>query len=140
MLLFQYNSHIFIFVSASPVLHFISSTYAFCFLPLLASFLHTHSMSTPLRSIRFATYLPLPVMVPTCNVANLSLIFLASFHSSFLSFFHLHCFPSLLCIQVVCPPVTLGSQSLVTIVVIPGLDRSSMKSDTTRIEKHLARF
>ena len=45
----------------------------------------THSMSTPLRSIRSATSLPLPVMVPTFTVATLSLIFLAFFLSSFLS-------------------------------------------------------
>ena len=41
MLLFQYDSHTIIFVSASTVLHFISSTYASCFHPLPASFLHT---------------------------------------------------------------------------------------------------
>ena len=78
--------------------------------------------------------LPLPVMVPTLNVATLSLIFLVFFHSSFLSFFLLHCFPPLLCIQVACPPVALAAQSLVTVVVIPSLDRSGVESDTTRIE------
>ena len=101
----------------------------------------THSMSTPLRSIRSATSLPLPVMVPTFNVATLSLIFLAFFLSSFLFFFLLHCFPPLLCIQIACPSVTLGAQLLVTVVVFPGLDRSGMKLDfTTRIEKYLAVF
>ena len=100
-----------------------------------------HNMSTPLRSIRSTTSLPLPVMVSTFNVATLSLIFLAFFLSSFLSFLLLHCFPSLLCIQVACPPVILGAQSLVRVVVFPGLDRSGMKSDfTTRIEKYLAMF
>ena len=91
-------------------------------------------MSTPLRSIRFATSLPLPVMVSTFNVAILRLTFLAFFFSSFLSFFLLYCFPPLLCIQVACSPVALGAQSLLTIVVIPGLDRSGIKSDTTRIK------
>ena len=101
----------------------------------------THSMSTPLRSIRYATSLPLPVMVPTFNVATLSLIFLAFFLSSFVSFLFLHCFPPLFCIQVACSPVILGAQSLVTVVVFPGLDRSDMKSDfTTSIEKYLAVF
>ena len=95
---------------------------------------YTHSMSIRLRSIKSATFLPLPVMVPTFNVAIFSLIFLAFFLSSFLSFFLLRCFPPLLCIQVACPPVALGAQSLVTVVVIPGLDRSGIKSDTTRIE------
>ena len=46
----------------------------------------THGMSTPLRSIRSATSLPLPVMVPKFNVATLSLIFLVFFLSSFLFF------------------------------------------------------
>ena len=87
----------------------------------------THSMSNPLRSIRSATSLPLPVMVLTFNVATLILIFLAFFLSSFLSFPLLHCFPPLLCIKVACPPVTLGAQSLVTVVVFPGLDRTGMK-------------
>ena len=65
----------------------------------------------------------------------------AFFLSSFLSFLLLHCFPPLLCIQVACPPVTLGAQSLVTVVVFPGLDRFRMKSDfTTRIEKYFAMF
>ena len=101
----------------------------------------THSMSTALRCIRSATSLSLPVMVLTFNVATLNLIFLAFFLSSFLSFLLLHCFPPLFCIQVACPPVTLGAQSLVTVVVFPGLDRSGMKSDfTTRIEKYLAMF
>ena len=101
----------------------------------------THSMSTLLRSIKSATSLPLPVMVPTYNVATLSLIFLAFFLSSFLSFLLVHCFPHLLCIQVVCPPVTLGVQSLATVVVFPGLDRSGMKSDfTTRIKKYFTVF
>ena len=95
------------FVCTSTVSHFIFSTYTSCSLPLPAGFLHTHSMSTSLRSIR--TSLPLPVMVPTFNVATLSLIFLAFFLSSFLSFL-LHCFPPLLCIQVACPPVTLSTQ------------------------------
>ena len=52
----------------------------------------THSMSTPLHSIRSTTSLPLLVMVPTFNVATLGLIFLAFFLFSFLSFstaFHL---------------------------------------------------
>ena len=90
----------------------------------------THSMSTPLRSIRSSISLSL----------LLSLIFLAFFLSSFLSFLLLHCFPPL-CIQVACPLVTLGAQSLVTVVVFPGLDRSGMKSDfTTSIEKYLAMF
>ena len=97
----------------------------------------THSMSTPLRSIRSATYLPVPVIIPTFNVATLSLIFLAFFLSSFLSFLLLHCFPPLLCIQVACPPVTLGVQSLVTVVVFPGLDRSGMKSDFTTALKNI---
>ena len=100
----------------------------------------THNTSSPFRSIRSTTSLPLPVIVPTLNVATLILIFLAFFLSSFLSFFLLHCFPSLLSIQVACPPVSLGAQSLVTVVVIPGLDRSGIKSDTTHIEKHLDRF
>ena len=101
----------------------------------------THNMSTPLRSIRSATPLPLPVMVPTFNVATLSLIFSAFFLSSFLSFLFLHCFPPLLCIQVACPLVNLGAQSLVTVVALPGIDRSGIKSDfTTRIEKPLAMF
>ena len=100
----------------------------------------THSMSTPLRSIRSTTSLPLPVMVPMFNAATLSLIFLVFFLSSFLSFFLLHCFPPLLCIQVACPPVALGAWSLVTVVVVPDLDRSGIKSDTTRTEKNLARF
>ena len=94
----------------------------------------THSTSTPLRSIRYAISLPFPFMVPTFKVATFSLIFLAFFLSSFLSFFLLHCFPPLLCIQVACPRVALGAQSLVMVVVIPGLDRSGIKSDTTRIE------
>ena len=94
----------------------------------------THSMSTPLRFIRSATSLPLPVIVPTFDVASLSLISLAFFLSSFPSFCLLHCFPSLLCIQVACPPVALGGQSLVTIIVITGLDRFGIKSNKTRIE------
>ena len=102
---------------------------------------YTHSTSTPLRSTRSATSLPLPVMVPTFSVATFSLIFFAFFLSSFLSFLFRHCFSYLLCIHVACPPVTLGAQSLVTVVVFPGLDRSGMKSDfTTRIEKYLAVF
>ena len=101
----------------------------------------THRMSTPLCSIRSTTSLDLPVMVPTFNVVNLNLIFLAFFLSSLLCFLLLHCFPPLLCIQVACPPVTLGAQSMVTVVVFLGLDRSGMKSDfTTRIEKYLAMY
>ena len=133
MLLFQYDALAILFVFASAVPHFISSIYASCFLPLPVSFLHTQYVP-PLRSIRSATFLPLPVMDPTFNVATFSLIFLAFFLSSFLSFFLLHCFPPLFCIQVACPPVALGAQSLVTVVVIPGLDRSGIKSDTMRIE------
>ena len=76
-----------------------------------------------------------PVMVPTFNVATLKLIFLAFFLFSFLSFFLLHYFPPLLCIQVACPPVAVGAQSLVTLVVISGFEQSDVKSDTTRIEK-----
>ena len=95
-----------------------------------------HSMSSSLRSIRSATSLLLPVMVSTFNVATFRLIFIAFF----LSFFLLHCFPPLLCIEVACPPVALGAQSLVTVVVILGLDQSGIKADTTRIEKHLLRF
>ena len=90
----------------------------------------THNMSSPLRSIRSATSLSLPVMVPTFNVATLNLIFLGFF----LFFFLLHCFPLLLCIQIVCPPVALGAQSLVMVVVIPGLDRFGIKLDRTRIK------
>ena len=93
-----------------------------------------HSMSIPLCSIRSATSLPLPVTVLTFNIATLSLIFLVFFLSSFFSFFLLHCFPPLFCIQAACPPVALGAQLLVTVVIIPGLDRSGIKSDTTRIE------
>ena len=94
----------------------------------------THCMSTPLSLL-------LPVMVPKFNVTTLSLIFLAFFLCSFLSFLLLHCFPPLLCIQVACPPVTFGAQLLVRFVVFPGLDRSGMKSDfTTCLEKYLAVF
>ena len=136
MLLFQFDSYTILFVSTSTVPNFISSTYASCSLSPFQGVSCTHSMSTPLRSIRSATSLPLQVMVPTFNVATLSLIFLAFLLSLFLSFLLLHCFPFLLWIQVACPPVTLGIQSLVTFVVFPGLDRSGMKSDfTTRIEK-----
>ena len=108
MLLFQYDSYTILFVSTSTVPHCISSTYAFCSLSPFQRVSCTHNMSNPLRSIRSATSLPLPVMVPTFNVATLSLIFLAFFLSSFLSFLLLHCFPLLLCIQVACPwrPVT----------------------------------
>ena len=135
MLLFQYASY--------TILLFPLPQYHILYPPLMhLSFFPfqrvscTHNMSTPLRSIRSSASLPLPVMVPTFNVATLSLIFLAFFLSSFLSFLLLHCFPPLLCIQVACPPETLGLQSLVTVFVFPGLDRSDMKSDfTTRIEK-----
>ena len=126
MLLFQYDSYTIIFF------HFHSTTFYIlhlCILlsPLFQQVFCTHSMSTPLRSVRSATFLPLPVMVPTFNVAILSLIFVAFFLSSFLSFLLLHCFPPLLCIQVACSPVTLGAQSLVTVVVFPGFDRFGMK-------------
>ena len=129
MLLFQYDSHTILFVSVLTVSHFISSINATYFLPLSGGFLHPQFVY--LSSLHKVCHsLPLPVMVPTFNVATPSLIFL----SSFLSFFLLHCFPSLLCIQVACPPVALGAPSLVTAVVIPGLYQSSIKSDTTRIE------
>ena len=100
----------------------------------------THSMSTPLRSIRSATSLPLPVMVPTFNVATLSLIFLAFFLSSFLSFLLLHCFPPLL----LHPSSMSTSDSWCPVTgngrCFPG-PRSGMKSDfTSRIEKYLAKF
>ena len=132
MLLFQYDSYTILFVSTlyPPPMHLALSPFqrVSC----------THSMSNPLRSTRSATSLPLPVMVPTFNV---DFIFLAFFLSSFIFFLFLHCFPPLLYIQLVCPPVTLGAQSLVTVVVFLGLDRSGMKSDfTTRIEKYLAMF
>ena len=133
-------------ISTSFCFHFHSTTFYILHLCIFLSLpfqrvSFTHSMSTPLRSIRSATSLPLPVMVPTFNVATLSLIFLAFFLSSFLSFLFLYCFPPLLCIQVARPPVILGAQSLVTVVVFPGLDQSGMKSDfTTRIEKYLAVF
>ena len=101
----------------------------------------THSMSTPLFSIKSASSILLSVMVLTFNAATLSFIFLAFFLFSFLSFLLLHCFQPLLCIQVACPPVTLGAQSLVTVVVFPGLDRSGMQSDfTMHIEKYLSMF
>ena len=121
MFLFQYDSYTILFVSTSIVPHFISFTYASCFLPPpFQRVFCTHNMFTLLRSIRSDTSFFLPVMVPTFNVAALSLIFLAFSLSSFLSFLLLHCFPPLLCIQVACPPVALGAQSLVTVVVFPG--------------------
>ena len=54
MLLFQYDSHTILFVSASTVPHFIFSTYASCFLPLPVSFLHTQYVQpSSLHKVRY---------------------------------------------------------------------------------------
>ena len=126
MLLFQYDFYI-IFLFPLLQYHILYPPPMHLALSPFQRVSCTHNMSTPLRSIRSNTSLPLPIMVPTFNVATLSLIFLAFFLSSFLFFLFLHCFPLLLCIQVACPPVNLGAQSIVTVVVFPGLDRSGMK-------------
>ena len=137
MLRFQYSSHTIILLS-HPQYYILYFPPMHCAFSPFQQVSCTHSMFTPLRSIRSATSLPLPVMVSKFNVATLSLIFLAFFLSSFFSFLF-YWFPPFLCIEAACPPAALGAQSLVTVVVIRGLDRfgttsDTMKSNTTRIE------